>query len=824
MIETRCGLYTNAGHPVPLQGVEVEATVFGGHAQVRVRQRYRNTESQPIEALYTFPLPSEATLTAFSMTCDGRRIEGEVKEREQAFREYDEAVSSGHGAALLEQERANVFTAQLGNLLPNEETLIEITYLERMRADEGQLRWSIPTLVAPRYIPGTPKGDRTGHGEADPTDRVPDADRITPPIGDTPYGLRLKVDFELGHPVRVESPSHAVKVTELGNTTRVELAQESVALDRDVVLTARAVETGPLTGVASHRKEGETGTFALTLVPDLFRPEEKPGPQQVVFLIDTSGSMEGASIGEAKNALRLCLRHLREGDRFNILAFNEGFRAFAEAPVEYGQRSLERADAWVQGLFADGGTELLAPLVRALETAPDGIIVLLTDGQVGNEDEVAKASFAARRRARIYSFGIGTNVSDALLRELARGSGGEVEFIHPGERIDEKVLAQFSRAIAPRVDEVSVTFEGVEVSELSPTPPHALVDGEPWVLFGRYEEPGSGRVVLRGARSASGGSAPEPFSLSLPLELPALAEAPHVARLWAGERIRDLESARLEGRRAEAMRERLVKLAVEYGVVSRFTSFVLVEKRTGARRSSQQPETRVVPVHVPAGWAMFDRQQPLRKFRASAASAVASIVREDLFGLPASPHSVARAGSPRTMASARGSNRQSAAAPHPAPWPLVVAESSAPYTGSPPPPSGPGADPAVTVLARQQASGLWQEGGEDELRSALATARALLELLRLGVTTSHPLHGPQVRKALSALLGLLPRLARQSMEAAELAVGAAWLVATGPRSRAEVEHALDREPALSALRSGLSDEAALRTRVGELAARREPGC
>ena len=185
------GLRRTDGGGSPLRGVAVAGEVYGGHAAVTVRQRYHNTEPHPVEAVYTFPLPSDATLVGFAMVCEGRRIDGMVQEREEAFRRYDDALTAGHGAALLEQERANVFTASVGNLLPGEETLVEVQYVQRLRADEGALRWVIPTLVAPRYIPGTPQGDRTGDGWAEPTDRVPDADRITPRIGATEYGLTL---------------------------------------------------------------------------------------------------------------------------------------------------------------------------------------------------------------------------------------------------------------------------------------------------------------------------------------------------------------------------------------------------------------------------------------------------------------------------------------------------------------------------------------------------------------------------------------------------------------------------------------------------------
>ena len=174
------------------------------------------------------------------MTVDGRRLDGEVHEREEAFRRYDDAITAGHGGALLEQERPNVFTANVGNLLPGEETTIEIQYVEPVLADEGAVRWTVPTLVAPRYIPGVPGGDRSAHGTASPTNKVPDADRISPPIGAVSYGLALDLVFDLGVALEVESPSHAVVVNHEGDKARVTFSQREVPLDRDVVVTAFA--------------------------------------------------------------------------------------------------------------------------------------------------------------------------------------------------------------------------------------------------------------------------------------------------------------------------------------------------------------------------------------------------------------------------------------------------------------------------------------------------------------------------------------------------------------------------------------------------------
>jgi len=249
--------------------------------------------------------------------------------------------------------------------------------------------------------------------------------------------------------------------------------------------------------VVAHRT-GETGAFALALVPDLGGWKKLSGRTDVVFVLDRSGSMGGASIEEAKTALRLCLRQLREGDRFGILAFDDSVEAFAPQLVPLTTATLQRADTFIESIQARGGTEMLAPLVQATELAKDGIVVLLTDGEVGNEDEIQRAVAEKRGSTRVYSFGIGTNVSDALLLALANDSGGAVEMIHPGERVDEKVVATFARATALRVRELTVKFRGVEVGELAPATPAALVDGEPFSLFGTYEQGGIGAVELRG--------------------------------------------------------------------------------------------------------------------------------------------------------------------------------------------------------------------------------------------------------------------------------------------------------------------------------------
>lgn len=830
---TSAGLCTKQGDAIPLKGVEVEGEVLGAHARVKVRQRYCNESRRALEAVYTFPLPADATLTAFAMTCDGRRFEGIVKERDAAFRAYDDALVAGHGAALLEQERSNVFTASVGNLLPGEETLVEVEYVQRVAADEGSLRWMIPTLVAPRYIPGAPSGDRTAHGESAPTDRVPDADRITPPrVAEVPYGLRLDLTFDLGRAVTVESPSHAITVVSEGARTRVRFAQESVALDRDVVLTARGSSVGPKqgAGVVAHRVAGKEGYLALSVVPDLFGGDGGAMPAStVVFVVDVSGSMAGASIIEAKRALRLCLRHLRAGDRFSMIAFSNSHWSFAKGMTSFTQEALAEADRWIEALNPSGGTEMLAPLVEAVALAEGGVVMLLTDGEVGNEDEITQEVLKRRgaTRSRVYSFGIGTNVSEALLRDLARETGGAVEFIHPGERIDEKVVAQFARAVAPRVTDVSVRFVGADVGELAPGRVPDLVDGEPWSVLGRYGRGGGGTVEIDGRFQGRA------FAIRVPLDLPEEVSRPVVAKLWAAERIRDLEGAKVEGRRGEAMKARITELAVEHGIASRFTSFVVVEQRTGDRRTSGMPETAVVPVGLPAGWAMFEREKDEASrggafggggmARARVAAAAPMLARKKSAARPMMAKMSAMAPPPPPPASAPAPmaampapkgramdqmesdapqdddfdasfltasifDRASSGAPMESDDGFVMAEESAKAKKE----AHRGIDLGA-LFGRQLASGLWDDaslGADGDARRLRATVAVLRTLLAQGVDTAHALYGAQVRKALEAVVAAVAATGAREKDLGERALGLAWLLATGARTRSAVEGAV----------------------------------
>jgi Ca-activated chloride channel family protein len=574
-------------HSVPLEGVRVDATVVGPCVETRITQRYRNTEARPLEAVYVFPLDEGAAVCGFTARIDGRVVRGVVKEREEAFEAYDDAMAMGHGAYLLDQERPDVFTASVGNLEPGATVELEVRTVALLRPEGTARRLTVPTAVAPRYLPA--RGPEIGQ---------PEEERVNPPHWvEVPYGLTLSVDVDVPGLRGLESPSHPIRTTLREGGARVELSQDDVALDRDFVLVIDA-DAGPRALVA--REEDGTRVAMVTFSPTVPTVE---GGVDVHFVVDCSGSMMGRSMEEAKKALHLCIRALSEGDRFEVIAFGSrfqtmfgGLRAFDEASLAEATEYVERMDARL------GGTEILSPLREAL-TDGGGVrahrVLLLTDGQVGNESEVIALAREHAGRTRVFTFGIGAGASQHLVRGVARASGGAAEMIAPGERIEPKVLRTFARLRAQPV-EVSIDWGGLDV-EAAPRRLPPAFEGDPLTVFGRVRAGAGAEVTLRAGDA----------TFTVPLDLERTEVEGPVPKLWARERIRELEegqvatgSSQRRGRSEAKVDLQLVELGQRYGLVSRATSYVAVEERAPDARTTEAAELRRVPVALTFGAPM----------------------------------------------------------------------------------------------------------------------------------------------------------------------------------------------------------------------------
>ena len=590
------GLFSKATlTPVPLDRVRVEAHIVDAAARITIRQSYRNLERVPLEVVYTFPLDEGAAVCGFEATVDGVRYVGKAMERDEAFKAYDEALEAGHGGYLLDEERADVFTASLGNLMPGAAVDLAITYVTELAAEGEGLRFTLPTTIAPRYAPAD---DRTGVGPAP-------ADTLNPPVAiEVPYGFSLELGVTMRGAVRsIQSPTHPIEVEMAGARAHVRLAQRQAAMDRDLVLVIAADGLAAPHAVVERGAHGSAAL--LSFLPSL---GTKARAAEVIFVVDRSGSMGGTSIEEVRNALQLCLRSLTPGSRFNIVSFGSTFAPLFDASRPYDDASLAEASLLVASMDADmGGTEILPALeFTVAQPAVAGLprqVLVLTDGEVTNTDAVIDLARRHAATARIFTFGIGAGASQHLVKGLARASRGAAEFIAPGERIEGKVMRQFKRIFTPAMTDVSIDWGQPGLTPASDRIP-AVFEGERVRVYALGGDLAAGTATLRGV---VGGQA---VAFTMAVDPAAAVDGDTIATLAARERIRALEEGGeyLDSRGSRQRRARaagkasaeIVALGVRYQLASRETSFVAIEHRDTP--ATDRAELRRVPVALTSGW------------------------------------------------------------------------------------------------------------------------------------------------------------------------------------------------------------------------------
>jgi Ca-activated chloride channel homolog len=457
--------------PAPTLDTDVHIAVTGIIARATVQQEFVNPSREQdawAEGIYVFPLPETAAVDHLRMRIGERIIEGQIKERSEAKQTYDRAKQQGTRASLIEQERPNIFTTSLANIGPGERITIEIEYQEILRYDRGKFSLRYPMVVGPRYIPGVPDlvelrhSNAGGRGWAFDTDRVPDASRITPPVQQPREGpvnpTRLTIDLAPGFPIgKIESPSHPVlTIKDEQYRHHITLRRESVPSDRDFQLSWKPSNSDhPI--VASYiQKTSEAGYALLMLMPPSPAFTEVPiPPREVIYVIDTSGSMAGTSIAQAKAALQAALSRLRAHDRFNIIQFNSVTHRLFEHAQPVTTRTMQQAVRYVDKLTANGGTEILP----ALRLALDGIehhdrlrqVIFLTDGQIGNEDELFEAIHRRLGDSRLFTVGIGSAPNSHFMRKAAEFGRGSFSYIGKTEEVQDKMEALFQKLERPAV-------------------------------------------------------------------------------------------------------------------------------------------------------------------------------------------------------------------------------------------------------------------------------------------------------------------------------------------------------------------------------------
>ena len=600
---------------VPLRHTDVQIDVRGLVASATVTQVYENHSPTPVEATYVFPLPHDAAVYEMEMRIGDRVVRSVVKEREQARRTYEAAARSGQRAALVEEERPNIFTTSLANLMPGDHVEVRLSYVEPLAWDDGRVRLVFPMVVGPRYIPGEAhdsEGDGSEDGDpmATASQAPPDADRITPPLRRPDvrpgHDLTLRVSADLGAPlVQVASPSHEIEWERQGRGVTARLAQRTTLPNRDFVLELqREAAAGPQTALfLSPAGAGDETHFMLVAYPPSVERLQQRAPLDLVFLIDVSGSMEGTSIQQARAALLQGLDRLRPGDRFNVVAYSDAFHALSEASLAATGENLENGRRFVRGLAAGGGTELLPALQHVLADAPaEGVtryIVLLTDGDLGNEDQIFNALERGLGAARLFTVAIGSAPNHHLATRMAEYGRGSFTHIADVSEVQAQMGKLLDQVDSPVLTGVSLQWEGAEATDVFPTRLPDLFLRQPLVVYGRL--PGGARGRLR--VSARQGSSD--YAQDLPFAAQEARFHPGITSLWARQAVKERMD---EWRRAASDEERepfrlqVVELGTRYHLVTRFTSLVAVEEVVANATGTLQQT--VVPTELPQGWVM----------------------------------------------------------------------------------------------------------------------------------------------------------------------------------------------------------------------------
>lgn len=616
-------LSTERGN-LPLESIDVRATIAGLVSRTVITQGFQNPHEVALEATYIFPLPARAAVTGLRMTADGRTVEAELQERAEARETYDQAIAAGQRASIAEEERPDIFTLRVGNIVPGERVSVELTLVGPLPYEDGEATYRLPLVVAPRYIPGTPiSGPSVGDGVVPDTDAVPDASRITPPIllPGFPNPVRLSISADIdpaGLPLNgIRSSLHAI-ATEQGDRQTTVTINPGERVDRDFILrlaygeseaTATAFTTQPDQLTVDGQPTNE-GTFELTILPPVDSTTTRP--RDVVLVLDRSGSMSGWKMVAARRAAARIVDTLTASDRFAVLSFDTVIERPTGLPentlAEGTDRNRFRAVEHLAGLTARGGTEMFTPLQEAArllgenDGKRDRVLVLVTDGQVGNEDQLLAGLATPLAGVRIHTVGIDQAVNAGFLGRLAGLGGGRCELVESEDRLDEALDRIHLRIGTPLLTNLTLTADGLTLLDDTISParmPNAFA-GVPLVLRGRYRgTPENAAAHLHGLTPAG-----EPWQVTIP----AVQTEGAAAAVWARGHLRDLEDRYATASDTfgggavdlEKLEHQIVAVSLKHHVLCRFTALVAVDSRVVAEGGPKHRVTQ--PVELPAGW------------------------------------------------------------------------------------------------------------------------------------------------------------------------------------------------------------------------------
>jgi Ca-activated chloride channel family protein len=601
----------------PLRHTRVRAEVSGFVARVNVTQEFTNPFDEKIEAVYVFPLPQGAAVDDMTMRVGERTIKGQVMRRAEARATYEQAKERGQVASLLDQERPNVFTQSVANIMPGEDVTVTISYVELLKYEAGTYEWTFPMVVGERYIPAKSRaakradesGDRRDEdgGAAVGDSRASDHARLNPPR--VPSGMRaghevsVEVLLDAGVPLEgVVSKTHEIEAEQTGaRRTHVRLKEKGAIPNKDFVLRYDVSGGRIEDAVLAHRSPADPrgGFFTIILQPpDRVAPSDAV-PKELVFVLDTSGSMEGFPLDKAKETIKLALDGLYPTDTFNLITFSGDEHVLFPEPVPATPENLRLAKKFISAREGGGGTEMMSAIRAALDPSDSQahvrVVCFMTDGHVGNDFEII-AEVQKHRNARVFSMGFGDSPNRFLLDKMAEEGRGEVEYVAEGDDGSKAARRFHERVRNPLLTDIAVEWHGLAVEDVYPERPPDLFAAKPVAITGRYLRGGAGRIVLRGR------AAGREFAREIAVVLPEdEARNDALRSLWARLRVDDLMRHDYAGAQDDQMREdlreQITQLGLDFRLMTQFTSFVAVDE--SSRTTAGAPLRVDVPAEQP---------------------------------------------------------------------------------------------------------------------------------------------------------------------------------------------------------------------------------
>lgn len=585
---------------------DIKVQINGMVAEVTMTQEFKNPSEHYLEGVYTFPLQEKTAVNGMTMIIGERRIVGKIKEKKEAQKIYQAAKKAGKRAALTQQQRPNLFQQKVANIGPQQTISVELRYIQpvQLQLANGVAQFSlrIPTTITPRYTPAKLAAEArevnvaaSGWGQVDVAEVQPagqrEASLSNTPVSNVKNPMSLAIRLRAGLPLAsLQTPYHQTVIDKRGDQHELSLLNGVDVMNRDFELQWQPVaEQQPQAAFFLQSQQQQDFGLLMVQPPQLEKTGGKgPGqlPRELIFIIDSSGSMGGESMRQAKAGLLRALASLSANDRFNIIEFNSTFQQLFPRPVAAGDVNLSRAQGFVRSLVAGGGTQMLKPLLAALtpEANPGFIkqVVFITDGAVSNEAQLFKAIHQTLGQARLFTVAIGSAPNSFFMRKAAEYGRGSYTSITLASEVEEKISTLFNRLSSPVLSNIRIQWPQHLEVEAWPQRIPDLYAGEPLVVYAKLSDKNAsqnlaGEIQVEADYISATGERQRWYK-TVVLAKQLRSDNRGIASLWGREKIADLMDQKIRGAKASIIREQVLVVALQQQLLSKYTSFVAVEE------------------------------------------------------------------------------------------------------------------------------------------------------------------------------------------------------------------------------------------------------